>query len=319
MTKSPDVIQVLVSAYSCRPGAVSEPGVAWRQLEALASDSRFRFTVITRLKNVSPIEDEVRRKSIDNLTVVGVDLPRWARFWKRGHLTMHLYYGLWQLAAWQRARALCRGQKFHVAHHLSFMSVRTCFVPFLDIHSIVGPVGGAQVAPAGFGEVLLHPGKERLRTWMIRLLSISPWWRLGLRRVGRYVLANHDNLWVIPEGSRSRCVVQQIGWQVPKSPDGAAPATPRDRPVNVLTLYWGGRLIGWKGLELLLRAIPLARAEGVLVRLDITGKGPDEKHLRQVSTECGLDDCVAFHGYLPFAEVEAMQRSADLIVFTSLH
>ena len=28
-------INILISAYSCQPGSVSEPGVAWMQIESL--------------------------------------------------------------------------------------------------------------------------------------------------------------------------------------------------------------------------------------------------------------------------------------------
>lgn len=305
-----------MSAYSCWPDAGSEPGVAWTQLAALAAHKQFDFTVLTRVKNVAPTCNALDALGLRNVSVVGVDLPRWARFWKRGDLAMHVYYSIWQILAYFKALKLHGLQRFDVAHHLSFMTIRTNMVPFLRVFSIVGPVGGAQVAPRGFGSVVRHPFKEALRTLVIKLMRISPWWRAWVRKTDVLLLANRDNLWVVPEAMRSRCIVRQIGWdsntaQIP-------PVTAMESGQN-LQIFWGGRLIGWKGLEILLRALPKLAATGQDFHLHVTGKGTDRDYLHSVVVEAGIEDQVTFHGFLPFDRVQALQASADIFAFTSLH
>jgi glycosyltransferase involved in cell wall biosynthesis len=258
------------------------------------------------------------RLGYQNVEVIGVDLPRWARFWKRGDLAMHVYYTVWQVLAFFVARKLQHKQRFDVAHHLSFMTIRTNMVPFLSAFSIVGPVGGAQVAPPGFAKVLRHPAKEWLRKLVILSMRVSPWWHAWLKKTDVLLLANRDNLWVIPEALRSRCMIRQIGWdaQLPNNPTALTDANAAPKLFQV---FWGGRLIGWKGLEVLLRALGLVAMRGVDFHLHVTGKGVDADYLKGVATEVGIADKVSFHGFLPFAKVQELQTSSDVFAFTSLH
>jgi phosphatidylinositol alpha-1,6-mannosyltransferase len=54
----------------------------------------------------------------------------------------------------------------------------------------------------------------------------------------------------------------------------------------------------YKGIELLLRAVALARADEPALRLRIVGDGADRDRLRGVSRALGLDDAVVFTGSL---------------------
>jgi glycosyltransferase involved in cell wall biosynthesis len=55
-----------------------------------------------------------------NLHPVYLDLPKWARWWKRGQRGVRLYYILWQWRARRIARALHAEHRFDVAHHITF-------------------------------------------------------------------------------------------------------------------------------------------------------------------------------------------------------
>jgi hypothetical protein len=62
--------------------------------------------VITRSNNRDVIESELVRSPHPSMNLVYVDLPRWARSWKRGQRGVRLYYFLWQVAALRRAKAV---------------------------------------------------------------------------------------------------------------------------------------------------------------------------------------------------------------------
>src|SRR5260370_27409176 len=91
-------VRILAIAYGCEPGEGSDPGAGWIWSRMLA---RLGETwVITRSNNRSAIEEGLRNLSLDvSPRFVYVDLPEWARFWKRGQRGIRLYYLLWQIAA----------------------------------------------------------------------------------------------------------------------------------------------------------------------------------------------------------------------------
>jgi glycosyltransferase involved in cell wall biosynthesis len=64
-----------------------------------------------------------------------------------------------------------------------------------------------------------------------------------------------------------------------------------------------GRLVPIKGLEYLLRSLPMVRASVPKLELEIAGSGPAEASLREEARRQGLDGCVRFLGWqdeIPF-------------------
>src|ERR1700737_2271302 len=113
-------LRILVSAYACQPGKGSEQGVGWNWVRQIATTHE--VWVITRAKNCTPVERELARHPMPNAHFAYFDLPRWARFWKKGSRGMHLYYYLWQFAAYLFARRLHREIGFDVVHHVTFVN-----------------------------------------------------------------------------------------------------------------------------------------------------------------------------------------------------
>lgn len=78
-----------------------------------------------------------------------------------------------------------------------------------------------------------------------------------------------------------------------------------------------GRLLGYKGLEDLIKAIDIVSQSGRHIHLDIVGKGPDlyEKYLRRLVYSMKLGACVQFHGWRPSSEVrQRMAQATGLVV-----
>ena len=104
-------VRILAIAYACEPGQGSEPGAGWIWSRMLARVGE--TWVITRRNNRSAIEEGLRSLSLDvSPRFVYVDLPEWARFWKRGQRGIRLYYLLWQIAALRKAHQLLRQLDF---------------------------------------------------------------------------------------------------------------------------------------------------------------------------------------------------------------
>src|SRR4051794_25168361 len=109
---------VLVTAYDVDPFKGSESGTGWNFIEQL---SRFtRVIAITRENNRPHIEQYMREQGLSNSTLDFryFDLPRWARFWKKGPRGSSMYFYLWQVVMpWFVRRQSLR---FDIAHNLNF-------------------------------------------------------------------------------------------------------------------------------------------------------------------------------------------------------
>lgn len=90
--------------------------------------------------------------------------------------------------------------------------------------------------------------------------------------------------------------------------------TQKKRPFTVLCV---GRLVPAKGQRILLDACQRLRKNGKDVQLVFVGTGPDEKYLRALASEQGLDDMVLFTGALNQEEVRQWYGKADLFALAS--
>ncbi|HEU5262602.1 MAG TPA: glycosyltransferase family 4 protein [Gemmatimonadales bacterium] len=94
-------------------------------------------------------------------------------------------------------------------------------------------------------------------------------------------------------------------------PDGATPraATP--------TFLYVGRLKRYKGVEIALRALALARQARPDLVLEIAGQGDDRARLERLACGLGLGDAVRFLGFVPEEEKRRLLRRAWAVVFPS--
>lgn len=80
-----------------------------------------------------------------------------------------------------------------------------------------------------------------------------------------------------------------------------------------------GRLVWEKGHQDLLRAVALLRSRGRDdVRVMILGVGPEEKRLRGVAHDLGLDDVVEFRGYVDNEQMPQIYAQASCLVLASI-
>ena len=162
-------LSILLSAYACEPDKGSEPGIGWKWARNLAQAGH-QVYVITRENNRASIEEALRKHPIPGVRFAYYDLPRWARWWKKGGRGVHLYYFLWQWGAFQVAKRLCRQHSFDVVHHITFGVFRQpSFMAFLGLPFVFGPVGGGESAPHPLRQSFPTRGKvvDVFETWQI--------------------------------------------------------------------------------------------------------------------------------------------------------
>ena len=92
------------------------------------------------------------------------------------------------------------------------------------------------------------------------------------------------------------------------------PATPRCQPPAFLYV---GRLKRYKGVDLAIRALAVARETRPELSLDIAGTGDDRERLERLAAELGQGDMVRFHGFVAEEHKLLLLRSTWANLFPS--
>lgn len=152
--------------------------------------------------------------------------------------------------------------------------------------------------------------------WRYRLFY-EPLLTFALRRAARVVVASPPMLDVPAlAGYREKCTVIPYGVALDRhdeTPAVSARAAAIRAAARAPVLLFVGRLVGYKGADVLLRALPDLEAETVIV-----GDGPCRPALTALARDLGLADRVRFVGETTDAELRAWYRACDLLVLPSV-
>jgi glycosyltransferase involved in cell wall biosynthesis len=319
-------VKVLIGAYACEPSQGSEPAVGWHwACEAL--NAGHDVWVVTRRNNRAAIEAALATTDAPAPHFHYLDLPapfRWAKA-RLGHPGLLAYYYLWQVALIAVARRLHRSVAFDVAHHVTFVNdTLPSGLAFLPIPFVWGPVGGSTHRLPGNIALDLPPFArlhEAVRATLQFLLGrLDPFVALTRRRARLILVYTQEALEGLSRRERGRArAIVHIGISEDEPPHRSEPpADSADPSVRILT---GGRLVHWKGYDLLIegfgrfvRETPRADAQ-----LTITGRGPYQPWLEALVAREGIGDRVDFVGRLPERDdVFALMGCCDLFALPTL-
>jgi glycosyltransferase involved in cell wall biosynthesis len=311
-------LRILISAYACEPEKGSEPGVGWNWVRQIARFHEVR--VITRGNNRASIEKSLAKEPLPNVHWVYFDLPRWARFWKKGQRGVHLYYYLWQIGAYFVVRKLHRRVGFNLVHHVTFMNYwMPSFLFLLPIPFIWGPVGGGESAPRSFWRTFSFRGKayELLRDLARFLAQFDPFVRLAARRATVGIATTEESAARLRSlGYRKVMVLSSVG----SSKDEIARLNGFTvRQSNPFRLVSIGNLLHWKGFELSLRGFARFQSRFPATEYWIIGDGPERKRLRKLAQRLGVTGSVTFWGAIPRRQVLEKLADCDVLVHPSFH
>jgi glycosyltransferase involved in cell wall biosynthesis len=250
----------------------------------------------------------------DRLHFEYVDLPAWARVWKRGLRGVHPYYVLWQMAALRRARALNEERRFDLAWHLTFANAWIgSAAALLGPRFVYGPVGGGVKTPLKLIPTLGARGllQELLRITVRGAARYgNPLARLSWRRADLILVQNPETREWLPRRHRAKVEV------FPNAVLETFERTRAPRDAHGKTALLAARLSPWKGAGLAVRV--MARLPGW--RLVVVGSGPDQARLRRLASRQKVADRIQFLGHVPRARLlELMQSEADVLLFPSMH
>lgn len=158
-------------------------------------------------------------------------------------------------------------------------------------------------------DAILHPGEDGgFKSWFYQPFKNADGYIALTNYVGQQLTDMHD---IAPE----KVTIIPLG---PLTGPAAGPVNPTpksERPSGPLRLLFFGRILRYKGLERLIEAYALLRAEGLDVSLQITGSGDMRDVMAAVAA---LPDITVNNVWVPEDKMEAVFTQADIIVLPYL-
>jgi glycosyltransferase involved in cell wall biosynthesis len=310
-------MKVLLSAYACEPVKGSEPGVGWNWALTLAGAGH-EVTVLTRENNRAVIASAVEPREFANLSFVYYDLPRWARWWKKGGRGVYLYYLLWQFGAYRKIRRTFGPHAFDLVQHITFGSFRyPSFMWRLGIPLIFGPAGGGETTPRLLMQSYPLRGRiaDSLRALSTFLTKYDPLVQLCLRHAAVIFCATKETLACVPKSERSKCAFSQSACSTEnliQHEPSANPSTPR--------FLYVGRLLYWKGIHLALQAFAQVLQRHPESVLTIHGRGPERQWLHEMAERLGVAGAVNWsERNVTEEQLRDLYREHTSFIFPSMH
>lgn len=309
-------LKVLISAYSCRPGMGSEPGVGWNIAKELAK--HHKIWVVTRSDNRPMIEAELKKNPIARFNFIYCDLPG-VFWWKRGLQGVHLHYYLWQIKIYFIARQLHHEIGLDIIHHITYVKYSSpSFLSLLPIPFIWGPVGGGESVPKFFWKGFSLRGKvyEILRDWARFLGEQDPFVRMTAHRCCMGYATTEDTARRLIEiGCKKVQIASQVGLSTEEMEQTSHYPASEQTHLRFISV---GRLLHWKGFHLGLQAFAQASLP-LNVEYWIVGKGAEYSELQALAIDLGINSQVKFLSEMPRIELMQKMGTCLALVHPSLH
>lgn len=310
--------KILLSAYACEPGRGSEGGVGWNLACELAK--YHELWVITRENNQVPINQYIQKyPEQSRINFVYCDLPKWARWWKRGNRGIQLYYYLWQIAIFFKVRRLIKDVRFDYIHHITFGKYWVpSFLALLNVNFIWGPVGGGETMPSAF---LPKDNLKALTFELVRMIARwlgekDPFVRLTARKSKLAFATTKETAERLTKlGCRNVVVMPQVAFPKQFIEKLSKMNVSNNGTVKFISV---GRPLYWKGFHLGLKAFAQARLEDAEYWLIANGEG--KQTLLNLAINLKIFNKVKFLDRMPTLDtVYETIGKCDVLVHPALH
>lgn len=148
---------------------------------------------------------------------------------------------------------------------------------------------------------------------------------LGDRRLARRIdvmlACSHFNAWQIRSHYKRPVEVMYYGVDTTRFAPHVADPNLRLRlgvqPEEILFAF-AGRLVGWKGIAVAVRALADKALAGAPAKLLVIGDGPEREPLEGLAQDLGVSNRIIFHGPVRHDELPQYYAAADAGVFPSI-
>ena len=308
--------KIFVSAYACEPGLGSEIGVGWHWV--LQMSRYFELWVLTRESNRPTIEPWIaEHPEYRGIHFLYFDLPKWARFWKKGLRGVRTYYNIWQHCTNSIVKRTMQKEGINIFHHLTYGNMLWKVSSYGQKQFFIwGPVGGLETIPAEYSS--RYTGKARIIEWVrravINLLPLNYGFRQRCKNADIVLCKTEITRNLIPANERYKSVLF-TDVAVDESTNKLESATACNNNIEYITV---GRLDAWRGFDLVIESFARVARNNPDMHLTIVGKGGDKERLQALAQSNGIADKVTFTGNVEMNEYYHLLSKADVVVNASL-
>lgn len=307
--------KIFVSAYACEPGLGSEIGVGWHWV--LEMSKYFELWVLTRESNRHSIEPWITgHPEYAGIHFLYYDLPKWARFWKKGLRGVRTYYNIWQKMTNGIVRQTMQNNGISVFHHLTYGNALWPVSKYGSRQKFIwGPIGGLETIPEDYSRHYLRKSRfiERLRRMSVRLSVKSNALKSRARRANLILCKTELTRQLLPSDVQTQAVTF-----TDVAPDTTIASSNPGHPHSGLCCLAVGRLDAWRGFDIAIIAIAKAIKKHPDIRLDIVGKGVDRTRLEALASSLGISDHVTFFGEVSTDTYRSLMNDTDIVLNPSL-
>ena len=309
-------LKIVVSAYACEPGLGSEIGVGWHWV--LEMSKHFELWVLTRESNRGTIEPWIAtHPEFSSIHFLYFDLPKWARFWKKGMRGVRTYYNIWQACTNRIVKRTMRENGINIFHHLTYGNVLWKVSSYGQKQFFVwGPVGGLETIPAEYSNH--YTRKSRLIEWVrraaIKMLPLNFGFKKRCKRADLMLCKTEITRDLVPAKHHSKTVLFTDVAVENFSTHAHSEGKHNDK-VEFITV---GRLDAWRGFDLVIESFARVALGNKNMHLTIVGKGADKERLKELANKLGVTELVTFTGKVSMDEYYRLLASADVVVNASL-
>lgn len=308
--------KIFVSAYACEPGLGSEIGVGWHWV--LEMSKYFELWVLTRESNRGTIEPWIaEHPEFANIHWLYFDLPKWARFWKKGLRGVRTYYNIWQYCTNGIVERTMQENDINLFHHLTYGNVLWKVSSYGQRQRFIwGPVGGLETIPAEYSHHYSWRSRmiEGIRRWSVKMLPMNRGFHSRCSRADLILCKTEITKQLIPAQYRDKAVLF-TDVAVDSIIHKKSAMIGNDDMTRFLMV---GRLDAWRGFDLAIEAMAEAVKRNSNIHLTIVGKGTDGERLRRLVTKRKLEDWVSFAGAVSMNEYQQMMAKTDCVINPSL-
>ena len=311
-----DKLKIFVSAYACEPGLGSEIGVGWHWV--LEMSKHFELWVLTRESNRGTIGPWIaEHPEFSGIHFLYFDLPKWARFWKKGLRGVRIYYNIWQACTNRIVKRTMQENDIKVFHHLTYGNVLWKVSSYGQKQFFVwGPVGGLETIPAEYSRH--YARKSRLIEWVrrvtVKALPLNFGFKKRCKNADLMLCKTEITRNLIPAKDRERAVLF-TDVAVEKQPIVTNADSKANSAVEFITV---GRLDAWRGFDLVIESFARVAKTNKNLHLSIVGKGADKQRLKGIAKRLGVQELVTFTGKVSMDEYYRLLATSDVVVNASL-
>lgn len=321
--------RVLLLAEACNPSWTSIPLEGYQYARALCRRPELRVTVATHVRNreameAQPIDGAESVQFIDN-EFLARPLHRIGRLLRGGDSLSWTTevamawpsYMVFERMVHRRFAAALRGGEFDIIHRVTPVTptMGSPLAGMTRVPMVIGPLNGGLPWPAQ------HPNLRRKeREWLVPVrgaYKILPYHRSTYANAAAVIAGSLHTAREIPRSfSGLRFYLPENGLDPERFPISGSWSEPA--PGERFRFITVGRLVPYKGMDLVLEAMAGSELLRNSAALDVVGHGPEWGRLRALAGGLGLDGSVHFVGFEPQKDLAARMSRSQAFAFPSL-